>query len=165
MEIDNLGSAESMTLTVLRLPEGKFSVKSGTSQIDTVILADQVPSWPIRCSSSASAVSRSTYCGSVRRPTPIAASRISPSRRRPMKSDEVTVSHPESDSVTPPKVTPSRWPSRDRMASLRRRRKLGKRVVNGIRISDAEIEELRSRGYDSEDLVEAIETFLSDLLV
>ena len=46
-----------------------------------------------------------------------------------------------------------------------RRRKLGQRVVNGIRISDAEIEELRSRGYDSEDLVEAIETFLSDLLV
>jgi hypothetical protein len=42
MELDNLGSAESFTLTVSRLPEGKFSVRSGTSQIETVILADQV---------------------------------------------------------------------------------------------------------------------------
>ncbi len=35
MELDNLGSAESFTLTVSRLPEGKFSVRSGTSQIET----------------------------------------------------------------------------------------------------------------------------------
>ena len=48
------------------------------------------------------------------------------------------------------------------VASLRRRRKLGQHVVNGIRISNSEIEELRNRGYEG-DLVEAIETFLSDL--
>ena len=42
MEFDILGSAENFTLTVSRLPEGKFSVRSGTSQIETVILADQV---------------------------------------------------------------------------------------------------------------------------
>ena len=42
MELDILGSAESLTPTVSRLPKGKFSVRSGTSQIDTVILADQV---------------------------------------------------------------------------------------------------------------------------
>ena len=42
MELDNLGSAESFTLTATRLPGGKFSVRSGTSQIETVILADQV---------------------------------------------------------------------------------------------------------------------------
>jgi len=38
----NLGSADSLTITASRLPEGKFSVRSGTSQIDTVILADKV---------------------------------------------------------------------------------------------------------------------------
>ena len=42
MELDNLGSAESSTLTVSRLPGGQFSVRSGTSQIETVILADQL---------------------------------------------------------------------------------------------------------------------------
>ena len=42
MELDNLGSAESFTITAARLPGGKFSVRSGTSQIETVILADQV---------------------------------------------------------------------------------------------------------------------------
>jgi hypothetical protein len=42
MELDNDGSAESFTPTVSRLPGGKFSVRSGTSQIDTVILANQV---------------------------------------------------------------------------------------------------------------------------
>ena len=42
MELDKLGSADSLTITATRLPEGKFSVRSGTSQIDTVILADQV---------------------------------------------------------------------------------------------------------------------------
>ena len=42
--------------------------------------------------------------------------------------------------------------------------KAGPAIVNGIRISDSEIEELRNRGYEG-DLVEAIETFLSDLLV
>ena len=31
MELDILGSAESLTLTVSRLPEGKFSGRSGTS--------------------------------------------------------------------------------------------------------------------------------------
>ena len=41
---------------------------------------------------------------------------------------------------------------------------LGQQIVNGIRISDAEIEALRHRGYEGE-LVEAIETFLSDLLL
>ena len=70
-----------------------------------------------------------------------------------MTSDEVTVSRDW-----------SRWPSRERMARLRRRRKLGQQIVNGIGISDSEIEELRNRGYEG-DLVEAIETFLSDLLV
>ena len=39
---ERLGSAESFTITASRLPEGKFSVRSGTSQIETVILADQV---------------------------------------------------------------------------------------------------------------------------
>ena len=48
MEIDILGSADSLTSTVTRLPEGKFSVRSGTSQIDTVILADQVLELRIR---------------------------------------------------------------------------------------------------------------------
>ena len=65
-------------------------------------------------------------------------------------------------------VTPSLRPrvasSRDRMARLRHRRKLGQQIVNGIRISNSEIEELRNRGYEG-DLVEAIETFLSDLLM
>lgn len=42
MELDNLGAAESLTITAARLPGGKFSVRSGTSQVDTVILADQV---------------------------------------------------------------------------------------------------------------------------
>jgi len=42
MELDNLGSAESFTPTATRLPGGKFSVRSGTSQIETVILADRV---------------------------------------------------------------------------------------------------------------------------
>ena len=41
MELDNLGSADCLTITVTRL-KGKFSVRSSTSQIDTVILADQV---------------------------------------------------------------------------------------------------------------------------
>ncbi len=36
------GSAENFTLTASRLLEGKFSVRSGTSQIETVILADRV---------------------------------------------------------------------------------------------------------------------------
>jgi hypothetical protein len=42
MELEKLGSAGSLTITATRLPEGKFSVRSGTSQIETVILADQV---------------------------------------------------------------------------------------------------------------------------
>ena len=70
-----------------------------------------------------------------------------------MTSDNVTPSHR-------PRVTASR----ERMARLRRRRRLGQQIVNGIRISHAEIEALRQRGYEG-DLVEAIETFLSDLLV
>ena len=37
-----------MTLTASRLPDGKFSVRSGTSQIDAVILADQVLELRIR---------------------------------------------------------------------------------------------------------------------
>ena len=42
MELEILGSAECLTPTVSRLPKGKFSVRSGTSQIDTGTLADQV---------------------------------------------------------------------------------------------------------------------------
>jgi hypothetical protein len=42
MELDNLGSAESFAITASRLPGGKFLVRSGTSKIETVILADQV---------------------------------------------------------------------------------------------------------------------------
>jgi hypothetical protein len=42
MELDILGSAESLALTVSRLPGGKFSVRSDNSQIETVILADRV---------------------------------------------------------------------------------------------------------------------------
>ncbi len=42
MKLGNLGSAESFTITATRLPGSKFSVRSGTSQIETVILADQV---------------------------------------------------------------------------------------------------------------------------
>ena len=42
MEPDNLGSAESFAITATRLPGGKFSVRSGTSQTETVILADRV---------------------------------------------------------------------------------------------------------------------------
>ena len=42
MELDDLGSAESFTITATRLPGGKFSVRSDTSQIETVILAGQV---------------------------------------------------------------------------------------------------------------------------
>ena len=72
-------------------------------------------------------------------------SNVTPSRRRVTPSHRVTT-------------------SRERMARLRRRRKLGQQIVNGIRISDSEIEEPRNRGYEG-DLVEAIETFLSDLLV
>jgi len=48
MELEILGSAECLTPTVSRLPKGKFSVRSGTSQIDTVILADQVLELRIR---------------------------------------------------------------------------------------------------------------------
>ena len=48
MELDILGSAESLTITATRLPEGKFSVRSGTSQIDTVILAGQALELRIR---------------------------------------------------------------------------------------------------------------------
>ena len=42
MELDNLGSAESFTISATRLPMGKFSVRSGTSNIETAILADRV---------------------------------------------------------------------------------------------------------------------------
>jgi hypothetical protein len=42
MELNILGSMGSFTLTATRLPEGKFSVRSGTSRIETVILADRV---------------------------------------------------------------------------------------------------------------------------
>ena len=48
MQLDDLGAADNMTLTVGRLPDGKFSIKSGTSQIDTVILANQVAELRIR---------------------------------------------------------------------------------------------------------------------
>ena len=36
MELDNLGPVESFTLTMTRLPGGKFSVRSGTSTIETL---------------------------------------------------------------------------------------------------------------------------------
>ena len=36
MELDNLGPVESFTLTITRLPGGKFSVRSGTSTIETL---------------------------------------------------------------------------------------------------------------------------------
>jgi len=52
MELDILGSAESFALTVSRLPGGKFSVRSGTSQIETVILADRVLAAAFRPTSS-----------------------------------------------------------------------------------------------------------------
>jgi hypothetical protein len=42
MELEKLGFADGMTLTVNRLPEGKFSVRSVTSKIETVILADRL---------------------------------------------------------------------------------------------------------------------------
>ena len=42
MKLDDLSAAESHTITADRLPGGKFSVRSGTSQIETVILADRV---------------------------------------------------------------------------------------------------------------------------
>ena len=42
MELDKLGFEESFTTTATRLPRGKFSVRSGTSNIETVILADRV---------------------------------------------------------------------------------------------------------------------------
>ena len=41
-ELDNLGSAESFRLTATRLPGGSFSFRSGTSQIETVTLANRV---------------------------------------------------------------------------------------------------------------------------
>ena len=150
MELDNLGSAESFTLTVSRLPEGKFSVRSGTSQIETVILADHVLEL-------GDARAADTCVKEVQSDRSLHAPwKTSRNRFQPMTSDEVTVSRARHDlNVTT---------SRERMARLRRRRKLGQQIVNGIRISDSEIEELRNRGYEG-DLVEAIETFLSDLLV
>jgi hypothetical protein len=42
MELHNLGSAENFKLTLSYLLEGKFSVRSGTSNIETVTLADGV---------------------------------------------------------------------------------------------------------------------------
>jgi hypothetical protein len=42
MQIDDLGAADGITITTRRLPGSKFSVKSSTSTINTVILADQV---------------------------------------------------------------------------------------------------------------------------
>ena len=39
MKSDNLGFAETLTITATRLPGGKFSIRSGTSQIETAILA------------------------------------------------------------------------------------------------------------------------------
>jgi class 3 adenylate cyclase len=42
MQLDDLCSADSFTITATRLPGDKFSIRSGTSQIDSVILADQV---------------------------------------------------------------------------------------------------------------------------
>jgi hypothetical protein len=42
MELDNLGSAESFKIMASRLRGGKFSLRSGTSNIETVILADQM---------------------------------------------------------------------------------------------------------------------------
>ena len=39
---DRRREQHSLTITATRLPEGKSSVRSCTSQIDTVILADQV---------------------------------------------------------------------------------------------------------------------------
>ena len=42
MKLDNLGSADNLTIMATRLPEGKFSVRSGTSNIETVTLADRV---------------------------------------------------------------------------------------------------------------------------
>ncbi len=42
MKLENMGFADNLTITATRLPGGKFSVRSGTSQIETVILADQV---------------------------------------------------------------------------------------------------------------------------
>jgi hypothetical protein len=42
MELDNLGSAESFTLTSYCLPGNKFKVRSATSGMKTANLADQV---------------------------------------------------------------------------------------------------------------------------
>ena len=39
MKSDNLGFADNLTITATRLPGGKFSIRSGTSQIETAILA------------------------------------------------------------------------------------------------------------------------------
>jgi hypothetical protein len=44
MELDNLGSAESFTITASRLPGGKFSVRSASSKHRRL--------WPTMCSSS-----------------------------------------------------------------------------------------------------------------
>ena len=55
MELDNLGSAESFPITVTRLPEGKFSVRSGTSQIETAI-------FPISRRNLRHVVFRGTFC-------------------------------------------------------------------------------------------------------
>ncbi len=42
MQLGTLLEADSVTLTCTREPDGKFKVRSGTSSVETVILADQV---------------------------------------------------------------------------------------------------------------------------
>ena len=95
-----IGSAESFTLTANCPPGGKFSVRSGTSQIETVILADQV--LELRMSGDLIHALR-------KRKATDAYSRLEDSAARrdwPMTSDVTPSRRP---SVTPSRdVTPSR---------------------------------------------------------
>jgi hypothetical protein len=122
MELDNLGSADSVTITATRFPEDKFSVKSGTSQIDTVILADQVLELRMR--------NRQCPCAkSARQPTLTRVWKISAAPRRntfhrrrrglsPMTSENETPFHDGDENETPFRVT-----STKRVAAFRRRRR------------------------------------------
>ena len=62
-----------------------------------------------------------------------------------------------------PSVTPMALSDADRARAYRRRRGTGMIIVT-IRIAPDELQAIREKGYEDEDLATAIETFLSDHL-
>ena len=128
--LDNLGPVESFTLTIIRLPGGKFSVRSGTSTIETLNSGrsgarapnsgridpclrrrkvldpeDQQPHWDL-----GGEATDELWCNDVTRAGVTPSRDVTPSRAR--------------------NVTPSQARgSRERVADLRRRMALGQQFV------------------------------------